>query len=338
MDLDTFFTELYVLIDDWYKANWERALRRGVGTKVQMSDSEVLTLMIAGQWRVGVVWRSERGLLRWVEQHGRGLFPQVLKRSAFNERARNLWSVCIALQQAVAEWLGSRTAVYECVDGEPVPAYSCGQACRESSHWLWESKHGHGGTGGGWFVGNRLWASVTDSGVLTGWLLATANVSQRFVLQAFLSARAGCPTLDAPPPSSHCSPHETPTLPVERIGPFQAVGAYTARPYLADRGLNGQRWFDHWRRTAQATVLTQPSARTAHPWSPQHAHLHAAARQTIETVFAVLAEVLGLKRVNAHSYAGLYARVAAKTAAFNLGVYFNRCLGRPDFAHETLLT
>ena len=88
MDIDTFFTELYVLIDDWYKSEPSLHLRKQAGATQHMSDSEVLTLMIAGQWRAGVTWRSERGLLRWVEAHGRGLFPTLLKRSAFNERGR----------------------------------------------------------------------------------------------------------------------------------------------------------------------------------------------------------------------------------------------------------
>ncbi|MHB8629509.1 MAG: hypothetical protein ACYDBJ_23795 [Aggregatilineales bacterium] len=60
MDLDTFLTELYVLVDDWYKA--EIGVRVPVGAREQMSDSEVMTVALAGQWRVGVSWRSERSV------------------------------------------------------------------------------------------------------------------------------------------------------------------------------------------------------------------------------------------------------------------------------------
>jgi hypothetical protein len=337
MDLVTFVTALYVYVDDWYKANWEAKLRRRVGARPRMSDSEVLTVMIVGQWRAGVSWDSERGLLRWLSSHEPGLFPRLLKRSAFNERGRKLWSVFIDLQQAVADELGVGQAVCECVDGLPLPAYSCGQALRENGHWLWESKEGHGGTNGGWFFGNRLLASVTEQGVLTGWLLATANVSERFILQALLSARAGCPTLDAPGPDAHHKQTDYLLPPVERIGPFQAVGAYTSRPYLADGGFNTQRWADHWYTTAHAHVLAPPSRHTRAGWSAAFRHLHARTRQVIETVFAVLSDVFDLKHVNAHSYHGLYTRVAAKAAAFNLGILFNRRYGRPDFAHATLI-
>ncbi|HLU09635.1 MAG TPA: hypothetical protein VK003_08205 [Oceanobacillus sp.] len=52
--MDTFFTELYVFVDDWYKAEGAKLMQRRAGAAVKMSDSEVLTIAIAAQWRVGV--------------------------------------------------------------------------------------------------------------------------------------------------------------------------------------------------------------------------------------------------------------------------------------------
>ena len=336
MDLDTFFTVLYVIIDDWYKTCMVGQIHKHPGASAEMSDSEVLTIMIAAQWQVGVPWRSERSMLRWLTAHGRGWFPRLLSRSAFNQRARWLWQVSIALQQWLADMLGQASAAYECVDGEPVPAYSCGQALREHSHWLWESQRGHGGTQGGWFVGDRLVACVTETGVITGWLLAAAPINERWVLNALLSARAGNAELLAPEPDrKHAGPELLP--PVARIGPLQAVGASFGQPYFADRGFNGQRWLEHWLTRYGATVLSVPPDNVPKPWSKTAKHALAAARQVIETVFAILADCFALKHVNAHSYLGLYARVAAKCAAFNFGILFNRFLARPDLAHATLL-
>ena len=48
---------------------------------LEMSDSEVLTVAIAGQWRDGVPWRSERGIVRYMLKHGQSWFPRMLKRS-----------------------------------------------------------------------------------------------------------------------------------------------------------------------------------------------------------------------------------------------------------------
>src|SRR5690606_1695958 len=88
MDLDTFLTTLYVLVDDWYKARIEPLMPRRKGGQQQMSDSEGMTVALAGQWRVGVPWQSERGVVRYMHPYGRGWFPTMLERSAFNERVR----------------------------------------------------------------------------------------------------------------------------------------------------------------------------------------------------------------------------------------------------------
>src|SRR5437867_2047478 len=103
MDLDTFLTELYVLVDDWYKGEYGQAGRVHVGRQAVMSDSGVLTMGVAAQWRVGVAWASERACVRWMQAHGRGWFPHMLARSAFNRRLRGLWGVFIRLQQQVGE-------------------------------------------------------------------------------------------------------------------------------------------------------------------------------------------------------------------------------------------
>ena len=58
MDLDTFLTTLYVLIDDRYKRELAQHKPKRGGKQVCMSDSEVLTVAIAGQWRKGVSWAT----------------------------------------------------------------------------------------------------------------------------------------------------------------------------------------------------------------------------------------------------------------------------------------
>lgn len=219
MDLDTFLTTLYVVVDDWYKS--EVGQRRHVGAREQMSDSEVLTVALAGQWRVGVSWRSERGVVRWMQQHGRGWFPRMVGRSAFNRRVRQMWGLFIRLHQAVGDWLRQATDVYECVDGVPLVAMSNGQAKREPGHWLWESQVGHGGTSGGFFVGDHLMASVTPRGVVTGWVVGNADINDRWLLTALLSARAGCPELLPPPWRPMRAGPTGPPRPSAILGPFR---------------------------------------------------------------------------------------------------------------------
>src|SRR5207253_2131102 len=137
--------------------------------------------------------------------------------------------------------------------------YSNGQALKEPTHWLWESKLGRGGTSGSYFYGDHLLLSVTPGYAVEGWLIGSANIQDRWLLEAFVSARAGQPRLQGPRPDPRRGRLEqASTPPLEHIGPFAAVGQATKRPYLADRGFNGWRWQDHWLKCYQATVITTP--------------------------------------------------------------------------------
>ena len=81
----------------------------------------------------------------------------------------------LKLQHWLTAELQGEQAVYECVDCTPLRAYSCAQGEQERQHWLWESQKGHGGTHGGWYWGDKLLLSVTQTGIITGWILGSAN-------------------------------------------------------------------------------------------------------------------------------------------------------------------
>lgn len=338
MDLETFFTTVYVLVDDWYKQAIAPHKPVQCGVKADMSDSEVLTLALAGQWRGSVPWDSERGVVRYVQTHAKHLFPKMLHRSAFNRRSRCLYGVLVRLQEALAEDLETPDDIYECVDCQPLPAFSCGQAQRSQQHWLWTSQRGYGGTQGSFYWGDKLLLSVSRSGAVTGWVIGAASINDRWLLEALLSLRAGSFQLLRPEPNRHAARRQRPTPPHEPIGPLSAAGKARSRPYLADRGFNGRQWVQHWQQHYQAQIISVPPTDTPEAWTWQEKRWLATHRQKIETAFSVLDQVLGLKHLNAHSRWGQYARLAAKMAVYNLGLLINRTLGRPQWALATLIT
>lgn len=173
-------------------------MQRRAGPPLRMSDSEVLTVALAGQWQVGVPWRSERGVVRYMQRQGRHWFPTMLGKSAFNERVRQLWAALVGLQHWLARQLEQAGDLYESVDCVLLPACSLAQAASADGHWLWWGQLGYGGNQGGWYWGEQVLTSVTPSGVVTGWLVGPAASDDRWMLQAFLSARAGCPELVKP--------------------------------------------------------------------------------------------------------------------------------------------
>ena len=119
LDLETFLVALYVIVDDLFQSAIDPRMPACGGPPAQMSDSEVLCLGLAAQWRSGVPWQSERGILRYVRKHLRHLFPSVLTQSAVNRRLRRLWGAFILIQDAMAEQRAQ--GVYDVMDGFPIP-------------------------------------------------------------------------------------------------------------------------------------------------------------------------------------------------------------------------
>lgn len=79
-DFDTFLVTVYTAVDTLYQQEVAPHLPPRPGPTPRMSDSEVLTLLLIGQWRGS----SERALLRWAEQHLGAYFPGLVSQSAFN--------------------------------------------------------------------------------------------------------------------------------------------------------------------------------------------------------------------------------------------------------------
>jgi hypothetical protein len=336
MELETLILTVYVWIDDWCKQQGIGERKRR-GRPSRMSESEILTLGVVGQWRIGVPWNSERGMVRYMQRYGRGWFPQMLQVSAFNYRFRQLWGQFVAMQQELGRMLSGPQMVYEVVDSVPLPAYSVAQGKkRRQRHWLWSTSLGYSKSG--WYWGHRWLISVTAQGVITGWVLADATVQDRWLLQALLSGRKlGFIHLRPPTINRYIKPSRRVHVPLKPVGPVPATGAWTSRVYLADQAFNSKTWRDHWRDLYQATVICPPAANAVPSWSPALRAWLAHHRQLVETVFALLTDTFALKRLRPHSIWGFLARLSALAAAHNFAIFLNRLLHRPDLALPTLI-
>jgi hypothetical protein len=152
------------------------------------------------------------------------------------------------------------------------------------------------------------------------------NIQDRWLADFLLSARAGCPQL-AGSGAAQLAP------PTDWLGGAQASGAVSGRPLAADAGFTGPLWHAHWRRDYGTQVVTPPEGaipRSVSRW-------FSGVRQVVETVFSHLDGSFGLKYPGAHTTWGRLTRIAAKLAAYNLGLAINRDLGRAQFALATLI-
>ena len=144
------------------------------------------------------------------------------------------------------------------------------------------------------------------------------------------STRAGVPGVQGPLDAQTHQPKVAP--PTAWMAVFPSGGAPSHTPILSDSGCQGAEWLTHW-ATAYATHGCPLS--TAAPGAQRR--WWSAARQVVGTTFANLSESFGRKYPAAHTSWGLLMRVAAKVAAYNLGMVLNRLFGRPDCAFATLI-
>lgn len=327
-DLDTFLVAVYTVVDTLYQTEIAPYLPLRPGPAPQMHDSEVLTLVLIGQWRGS----SERDLLRWATRHLADAFPVLLSQSAFNRRVRRFGPLCVRLLLALADALGVADTPYQIADTTPVPL---ARQCRGRRHRLFadEAAVGRGGSDRSYYYGCSLLLVVAADGPITGFVLGPASTQDRWLLDAALSWRrdpAGPVWGVADIPRAHRrggGGYVGPTGP--RWYP-DSVGRPARCPYVADTGFRGAGWQPHWAADTGADVVTAPrhdagARRQFSGW-----------RQMIETVNGVLADTFHLAFPRAKTMWGVVTRVAAKCAAFNLGIWVNRHFGRNALALDTL--
>ncbi len=231
LDLETFLTTLYVITDDLYEAFVQTKLPVTGGPAPKLSDSEVLCLGLAAQWRSGVPWKSERGFVRYALAHLRSYFPGMTSQSAFNRRLRRLWGAYILIQQAVADQLWSAQNC-EIMDCAPVPI---ARGAR-SFHPGWLADVARIGKGGNdrYFYGLHLLLAVSADGVATGWTLAAGNIQDRWLAELLLSGRAGSPQLSGPQDAAGSHRLAPPT---DWVGPVQSLRPVAPLPDARRFGL-----------------------------------------------------------------------------------------------------
>jgi hypothetical protein len=327
VDFDTFLTTVYVLVDTALTA--QPSAPRG-GRPPQLSDSEVLALLLIGQFLGG----SERHLLRWAECHLRPYFPGLLSQSSFNRRSRALAGRCALLMHQLLPALGVDQDAFEIVDGLAVPVANPTRGVRQAAFTAEEAALGHGGVGKQLYYGVAVLLSIAASGPITGLTVAPANTDERWLLSEFLTWRQDptAPPLAAGDLTRRDARHrrrtlQGPTGPV--LSPVTAGHART-NVYLADRGFGGAAWQTTWHTELAATVITPEQV----PSPVRRAFRRA--RHLIETVNDALVRIFHLRYPNAHTQEGLITRIIAKCTAFNLGMTINRRFQRPDFALGTL--
>jgi hypothetical protein len=130
VDLDTFATYVYVIVDECCKECF--GPERHPGPAATLSRSEVLTLALIEQWGD---FAHERAFWEAVEQHLRPAFPALVDRTDFNRQLRGYRLELARLSLALGEEIATTPSSYQVMDSVDVAVRNVkrrGASCRRS--------------------------------------------------------------------------------------------------------------------------------------------------------------------------------------------------------------
>jgi hypothetical protein len=305
VDVDTFLTTLYVMVDDFCMLSLPPEPHSG--PQAALSRSEVVTLALFGQWQG---FGSERGFYRYAQRHLRAAFPALPAREQYNRQVRQQHAAVVAFFLHLVALLAAQRCAYEALDSSGVPTRD---AKRRGAGWLpgladigWSNRLG-------WYEGFHLLMAVNPVGVITGFGFGPASHKDQPLAATFLALRR--------------YPH--PGLP--------SVGAPALGPYVVDKGFEGQAHHTTWWQTYGAQVICPPKRNSRGPWPKRLRRWLAGVRQIVETVYEKLWHMFRLDRERPHDLSGFQVRLAAKMALHNFCIWLNEQLGRPRLAFADLV-
>ncbi len=143
-DTEELIIAVFCCVDDFLRQITQGKPVRARGFAPSLSDSEVLTMEIVGEFqgrdgdcphsrvnapRTGF---ANRQIWQYFRDHWAKLFPQMTSRSTFVRQAANLWSYKQQLQQRLAQDLGGFQDSIHLIDGIPIPlcCFSRAHRCR----------------------------------------------------------------------------------------------------------------------------------------------------------------------------------------------------------------
>jgi len=306
IDVDTFLTTLYVMVDDFCQEHLDPEPRTR-GPAPSLSRSEVVTLILFAQfWR----FRSEQDFYRYAQAHLRPWFPRLPNLSQFNRLARRHYQVVVQFFLYLADLLKARESLYEVIDTTGVPVRN---VKRRGRNWLAGLANIGYCSRLGWFFGFKALFSVTPSGVITGFGFGQGSEKDQPLAETFFAVR-------------HCPDARLPTIGKPALG-----------PYIADSGFIGAKRQQLWASLYHAQVITIPSLPSPHSWPKKLRRWFYGIRQIVETVIHKLQDWFSLDRERPHTLSGFQVRLAAKAALHNFCIWLNLQYDRQPLAFADLL-
>ena len=186
MPVEEFIINVFCLIDDLYNSLVSEPLRRR-GTPPKLSDSEVITMEIAGEW---LGYHCDTAIFKYFKQHWSRLFPNLPHRSQFVRQAANLWVIKQLMHQYFVKQLGADTSDIHLADGFPMDVCVRTRANR-SKIYKGQASYGYCASKKKSFYGFHGHLLTDARGIPVSMTVTAANIDERESLYDLLEGIDG---------------------------------------------------------------------------------------------------------------------------------------------------
>lgn len=182
INIETILTIIFVLVDDWYQSNGKKSRNGRPGCKPAFSDSEVMTLMLAGEY---IPYPGELQFVGYIRANHHALFPNLLSQSQFNRRARSLRNLIEQMRQDWLQDFGVTAETHYLLDTKPIPVVGYKRS-KKHSDFAGSAAYGYCSSRKLYYFGYKLVMITTMNGIPIAYDLVPANTDERKAAEAVL--------------------------------------------------------------------------------------------------------------------------------------------------------
>lgn len=175
MSMEELIIRVYCLVDEIVNGIVEKRKLRERGYKPKLTDSEVITMEIIGEFQ-GI--DTDKGVWEYFRNHWIGWFPEMGSRGNFAKQAGNLWNIKQEVQRELGKRLGAYSDLLHLTDGFPMPVCKYKRGNR-SRIFRGEAEYGYCASKDEKYYGLKGNVMISSEGVITNITVTAANIDER---------------------------------------------------------------------------------------------------------------------------------------------------------------
>lgn len=187
MPVENFIIYVYCCVVDNYDDLTKNRPLRTRGYQPKLSDSEVITMEIVGEFLGN---DQDKSIWQYFRTHWLHWFPNLGSRANFAKQSANLWKIKEQIAQQLVHQMGVDKSVVHSVDGFPIPVCKRTRAKR-SRCFKNEAGYSYCAAKDEKYYGFRGHLVINGSGIITNFAFAKASIDERDVVPELTEGLTG---------------------------------------------------------------------------------------------------------------------------------------------------